>query len=504
MRKINIIFTSIILFSLNVLAQEPTPQWRPNYHFTSPANWLNDPNGLIYFNGEYHLYFQYNPFENKWGHMSWGHATSKDLINWKNLPVAIPERITKDTTTMIFSGSAVFDKKNVSGLGKGKGPLLAFYTADLPKQKNESQYLAFSNDGGLTFTNYAGNPIIDLNKKDFRDPNVWWHEASKQWIMTVAMVDEHLTRFYGSTNLKEWTKLSDFGNLGDIGSGWECPFIIPLPVDGNRNHVKWVLAVSLFTKKGPSMQYFVGDFDGKDFKNDNDEKLTLLVDDGDAFYAAIPWNDAPKNQKILLGWLQPGGKETFPWKGQMSIPRDLSLKTTPNGIRLFQQPSKIITDKLKNHSREKVAKKKNIGLNGETFLGPTLNSYWIDAEFSINEAKNIGFKLAQLKDNKGNLLKEVEVGYNAAKKQIYVDCSRSEKGIKNDKNLIQTATVNPVDGKIKFQILFDKSSLEVFGNGGEKVITTIVFPEEKATGLSAFAIGGKATLTNLKIWNLDK
>ncbi|WP_316832564.1 glycoside hydrolase family 32 protein [Pedobacter aquatilis] len=504
MKIFKIILTVLFLSSINAFAQQPTPQWRPVYHFTSPTNWLNDPNGLIYLNGEYHLYFQYNPFENKWGHMSWGHATSKDLINWKNLPVAIPEKITKDTTTMIFSGSAVLDKYNVSGFGKGKTPIVAFYTADLPKQRNESQYMAYSNDGGLTFTNYAKNPIIDLNKKDFRDPNVWWHEASKQWIMTVAMVDEHQVRFYGSTNLKDWTMLSDFGKQGNQGSGWECPFIIPLAVDGNKNNVKWVLAVSLFGPKGPTMQYFIGDFDGKTFKNDNDGKLALLVDDGDAFYAAIPWNDAPKNERILLGWIQPGGKETFPWKGQMSIPRDLFLKTTPEGVRLFQQPAAIIADNLKKHSAGKVVTNQNITIDGNLDLGKSQNAYWIDAEFSVNEAKKVGFKIAQLKDEKGNVLKEIEIGYNGTEKSIYIDCSLAEKGVKNEKNIIQMAHINPENGKISLQVLVDKSSLEVFGNGGEKVITTMIFPEENATGFSAFTVDGKANLNKLKVWDLSK
>ncbi len=503
MFKTKYILAFLMCCSISTFAQQPTPQWRPTYHFTAPSNWLNDPNGLIYLNGEFHLYYQYNPFENKWGHMSWGHATSKDLVNWKHLPVAIPEKITKDTTTMIFSGSAVLDKFNVSGLGKGKAPVVAFYTADLPKQRNESQYMAYSNDGGLSFTNYAKNPIIDLNKKDFRDPNVWWHESTQQWIMTVAMVDEHQARFYGSKNLKDWSMLSDFGKQGNQGSGWECPFIIPLAVDGNKDNTKWVLAISLFGPKGPTMQYFIGDFDGKTFKNDNDGKLTLLVDEGDSFYAAIPWNDAPKSQRILLGWLQPGGKETFPWKGQMSIPRDLALKTTPEGIRLFQQPASLIGDNMKKHSGGKVITRQNLVIDQHIDLGTSQNSYWIDAEFSVSDAEKIGFKLAQLKDEKGNVVKEVEVGYDAVKKQLYVDCTRSEKGIKNDKNIIQTAAVNPVNGKIKLQVLFDKSSLEVFGNAGEKVISTMIFPDEKATGLAAFSNGGKAVLNKLKVWDMS-
>ncbi|RQO72719.1 glycoside hydrolase [Pedobacter sp. KBW01] len=503
MSRTKYILLLVIACAMNTFAQQATPQWRPNYHFTAPANWLNDPNGLIYLNGEYHLYYQYNPFENKWGHMSWGHAKSKDLVRWENLSVAIPEKITKDTTTMIFSGSAVLDKQNVSGLGKGKAPILAFYTADLPKQRNESQYMAYSNDGGLTFTNYAKNPIIDLNKKDFRDPNVWWHEASKQWIMTVAMVDEHQARFYGSKNLKDWSMLSDFGKQGNQGSGWECPFMIPLAVDGNKDNTKWVLMISLFGPKGPTMQYFVGDFDGKTFKNDNDGQLTLLVDDGDSFYAAIPWNNVPNDKRILLGWLQPGGKETFPWKGQMSIPRDLALKTTADGVRLFQQPSSVIAGNLKKLAQNRVVSKQHLLVEGELKLDDISNANWIEAEFDLSNSKNAGIKLAQLKDGEGRVIKEIEVGYQADRNELYVDCSRSEKGIKNDKNIIQTAKINPVGSKVKIQILIDKSSLEVFGNSGEKVISTMIFPDEKAIGITAFSKDGKSTLSSLKIWDLS-
>jgi len=169
--------------------QTETPQWRPVYHFTPQKNWTNDPNGLLYLNGEYHLYNQQNPYENKWGHMSWGHATSKDLIHWNHLPIAIPEKIDKDTT-WIFSGCAVWDKNNTSGFCKNGGCIVAIYTADQPNLKKESQFIAYSNDGGLTYTNYEKNPVIDLQKRDFRDPNVIWLEDQKKWLMTVALPRE--------------------------------------------------------------------------------------------------------------------------------------------------------------------------------------------------------------------------------------------------------------------------------------------------------------------------
>jgi fructan beta-fructosidase len=264
----------LLLSAVKVFSQRkvgvPTPQWKPKYHFSPEQNWTNDPNGLLVLNGEFQLYYQHNPFENKWGHMSWGHATSRDLIKWTYLPVAIPEIVSKDTTTFIYSGSAVVDKNNTSGFGiNGKPPIVAIFTADLPKQHKESQYIAYSNDNGMSYKQYAGNPVIDLNKSDFRDPNVFWHEASRQWIMTVSMVNEHMVRFYASQDLKEWKKLSDFGPAGYSRNGWECPSILPLVVDGDPSKVKWVLFASSGGDHGPLIQYFVGDFDGETFKDDN-------------------------------------------------------------------------------------------------------------------------------------------------------------------------------------------------------------------------------------------
>lgn len=482
----------------------PTPQWRPKYHFTSEKNWINDPNGLFYLNGEYHLYYQHNPFENKWGHMSWGHATSKDLISWTHLPVAIPEVETKDTTTWIFSGSAVIDKNNTSGFGtKSKPPIVAMFTADQPKQRKESQFIAYSNDGGLTYSQYLGNPVIDLNKKDFRDPAVFWHDQSKQWVMTVAMVDERQVRIYGSKNLKDWTVLSDFGPAGYTRHGWECPSLLPLQVDGSSK-TKWVLLVSSGGEHGPLMQYFIGDFDGTTFKDDNDGKKVGVLNYGDAYYAAIAWRDAPQNKKILLGWLQNGGRETYPWKGQMSIPHDLSLKATENGIELIQEPSSVVTKSLARYATEKALLTKNLSINNtrinlnkeRPFTG---NAYWLEAEFELGAATKVGFNIVENPD----VTKNVIVGYDAVNQQIFLDCNTSETNVKSRRNQMQIAPMKAVGGIVKLQILVDNSSLEVFGNGGEKVISTMIYPDVNATNLSVFA-EGKGVLKNLKIWDFKQ
>lgn len=503
--RIKTYFTTAVLLAgltAGAFAQQPTPQWRPVYHFTPEKNWTNDPNGLIYLNGKYQLYYQHNPFENKWGHMSWGHAESADLVHWKHFPVAIPEVITKDTTTWIYSGSAVMDKNNTSGFGKnGKPPVVAIFTADQPKQQKESQFIAYSNDNGMTYTMYENNPVIDLNMRDFRDPNVFWFEPAKQWVMTVAMVNEHMVRFYGSKDLKQWTKLSDFGPAGYTRNGWECPSLIPLPVDGNRNNIKYVLFVSCGGDHGPLMQYYVGDFDGTTFTNSNPGDLVLKVDHGDAFYAAIAWRDAPDNKKILLGWLQNGRQETYPWKGQMSIPRDLSLKTTSEGIRLFQSPAATITSKLSKLAKAVPFSQKDVKLKGTKALTTAAsgsNSYWIDADISPAKSGKTGFWVAENTAHS----KKIEIGYDAAKKELYVDCTSAESENKDPRNLIQTAPLELKSGTVKLQILLDKSSLEVFGDDGRCVISTMIYPDKDATGLSAFT-SGEAVIKSLKIWNMD-
>ena len=211
----------LLYISVSIFAQPKptyTEQYRPQFHFTPAINWTNDPNGLVYVNSAYHLFYQYNPFGNVWGHMSWGHAISYDLVHWQHLPVAIPE----ENGVMIFSGSCVYDKNNTSGLGKkGKEPMVAIYTGHI--ETNQSQHIAYSLDEGKTWTKYAKNPVLDLHKKDFRDPKVFWHESTKKWIMVVMLPPEHKVQFYGSKNLLQWNLLSEFGPAGDTTGVWECP-----------------------------------------------------------------------------------------------------------------------------------------------------------------------------------------------------------------------------------------------------------------------------------------
>lgn len=242
--------------------------WRPQFHFTPATNWMNDPNGMVFYAGEYHLFYQFNPFGDKWGHMSWGHAVSRDMVRWEHLPVALYE----ENDVMIFSGSAVIDWKNTSGFGKnGQPPMVAIYTGHYTKKPLQNQHLAYSNDRGRTWTKYSGNPVLDLGERDFRDPKVMWHEPTKRWVMTVAWPAHRKVRFYASPNLKEWTHLSDFGPAGSTKGIWECPDLFPLAVENQRGQQKWALIINVGSGApagGSGCQYFVGDFDGKQFTLD--------------------------------------------------------------------------------------------------------------------------------------------------------------------------------------------------------------------------------------------
>ncbi|PST81681.1 glycoside hydrolase [Pedobacter yulinensis] len=502
MKKKAVIFLSAMLCALCSLAQPTTEQWRPAYHFTAPRNWLNDPNGPILIDGVYHLYYQHNPFENKWGHMSWGHATSKDLLRWKHLPVAMPEEVSADTTTWMFSGSVVSDSKNTSGFGRnGKAPLVAIYTADQPKQQKETQALAYSNDGGLSFEQFKGNPVIDLNLKDFRDPNVFWHEQSGRWVMAVALPAVHKVRFYGSADLKKWELLSDFGPTGYTKHVWECPFIVPLPVDGDPKRIKWLMMVSSGGDRGPAfMQYFVGDFDGKTFKSDQPEGGVLTVDHGDTFYAAIPYR-LPGRQ-TLIGWLMPGKTETFPWRGQMSIPRDLGLVSTAEGTRLVQRPSQVVSAVVDRLGKGNMLLYRSLSIGKRKVLSAPgrfdQNCWWLDLELDIKRFGKQGIRLAA-DTIKGSF---VEVGYDPVSQQLYVDCTSSEKGRREERNLLQTAPLAAPDGKVKISVLFDRSSLEVFGNDGRAVISTLVFPATGANALSVFSAHAAGVVPRLRLVNM--
>lgn len=315
---------------------------RPQTHFSPPRNWMNDPNGLVYYDGTYHLFYQYNPGDKVWNDMHWGHATSTDLIRWTHKPVALypdPEGL-----GFVFSGGAVVDYNNSSGLSSDSTPpLIALFTHSSSTGK-QVQSLAYSVDQGDSWTMYAKNPIIaNPGIADFRDPKVVWHESSNHWIMVVAADDR--IKFYRSTNLINWEFLHDFGEgLGAHGGCWECPDLFPLQTK-DQNIRKWVLIVSLNPggpNGGSATQYFIGDFDGHTFSQENND--TLWLDYGPDHYAGITWNGlSPVNgRRILIAWMSnwdyANHLPTDPWRGAMTVPRELSLINTEQGLRVAAQP----------------------------------------------------------------------------------------------------------------------------------------------------------------------
>ena len=317
-------------------ASEP---FRPQYHFSPPANWMNDPNGLVYLDGEYHLFYQYNPDATVWGPMHWGHAVSHDLVNWQHLPVALAP----DALGNIFSGSAVVDKNNTAGFGANA--MVAIFTHE--QNGAQRQSLAYSMDKGRTWIKYSGNPVLKApnNLKDFRDPKVFWYErgSSGHWIMLVAAMNKIL--FYTSPDLKTWTPSGEFGpGYGSTYGVWECPELQELPLDGGPQ-TRWMLSVGVGSgapANGSGVQYFIGDFDGQKFTTPAPPATVLWVDYGADFYAAQAWNDAPDSRKVWLGWMNnwayAQNTPTSSFRGSFSLPRQLTLVTTLQGIRLQQQP----------------------------------------------------------------------------------------------------------------------------------------------------------------------
>ncbi|MDR0843715.1 MAG: 2,6-beta-D-fructofuranosidase, partial [Tannerella sp.] len=304
---------------------------RPQFHFTARRGWNNDPNGLIYYEGEYHLFFQHNPYEREWGNMHWGHAVSRDLVHWKELP----EALSPDRLGTMFSGTTVIDFDNTSGFGKkGTPPMVAIYTADGPDK--EVQCLAYSLDKGRTWTKYAGNPVIDSgekwNSRDTRDPKVFWHTASGKWVMALNERDGH--SIYTSSNLKEWTYQSHLTGF------WECPDLFELPVDNDPGNIKWVMY-------GASGTYMIGGFDGKTFTPQYG-KFSYTTG---ALYAAQTFGNIPESdgRRIQIGWgrIQHSG---MPFNGMMLLPTELTLRTTPDGIRMFSYPVKEI-DRLQEQGQ---------------------------------------------------------------------------------------------------------------------------------------------------------
>ncbi|MGA8153325.1 MAG: glycoside hydrolase family 32 protein [Terriglobales bacterium] len=479
--------------------------YRPQFHFTPARNWMNDPNGPIYYKGEYHLFYQYNPFGTEWGHMSWGHAASPDLVHWKHLPVAL----TEENGVMIFSGSTVVDWHNSSGFCRGsdaKAPscLVAIYTGHSPKL--QTQNLAYSNDDGLTWTKYSGNPVIDLHLSGFRDPKVFWHADTHKWVMVTVLASQHKVRLFGSTDLKHWTVLSDFGPAGATGGAWECPDLFPLKVDDESGQTKWVLSINVNpggVAGGSGNQYFVGSFDGTTFAAEGAAEQTLWVDYGADFYASTSFSDilASDGRRIWLGWLNnwkyAARVPTDPWRGAQSVPRELKLRRFPGGIRLVQEPVAELRALRERHTRVKgrSIEAANRRLKSKGVRGQMLE---IVAEIDPRGAAEFGFKV-----RKGDG-EETVIGVDMRQSKLFVDRTRS--GVVSFDEHFPSRDAGPIElageKSVGLHIFVDCSSVEVFGNGGEIVLSETIFPRRSSDGIELYSKDGQAQVLKVDVWNL--
>ncbi|MEO5997267.1 MAG: glycoside hydrolase family 32 protein [Chitinophagaceae bacterium] len=478
MKKLTYIIPIIFFIACNSAEKQADKQpdkqlsynepYRPQIHFSPKEKWMNDPNGMVFFNGTYHLFYQYYPDSTVWGPMHWGHATSKDLVHWENQPVALYP----DSLGYIFSGSAVVDSNNTSGFGKdGKIPLVAIFTHHDPKGEKagtstyQNQSIAYSLDEGKTWVKYANNPVLkNPGIKDFRDPKVNWYEAGKKWIMTLATLDR--ITFYSSPNLKDWKKESEFGKeVGAHGGVWECPDLFTLNYNGKP---VWILIVNINPggpNGGSATQYFTGQFDGNKFTPYQTD--TRWLDYGPDEYAGITWSNTG-SRRIFLGWMsnwQYANKvPTEKWRSAMTVPRDLGIEKLGDKYLVTSQPSKEL-----NVIEEKPVVVHNISgtdqLTTGGFSGP--------ARFSLTSDKLESFAIT-LSNDAGE---KVVIGYDKDAKNYFIDRTNSgnvsfEKGFAGKHTAPRFSDKDSVD----LTLIIDNASVELFADNGLTVMTEIFFP----------------------------
>jgi fructan beta-fructosidase len=474
-------------------------QYRPHYHFTPSQMWLNDPNGMVYYDGEYHLFYQYHPGSNVWGPMHWGHAVSRDLVNWEHLPVALAP----DELGYIYSGSAVIDWKNTAEFGPEA--MVAVYTYHEPTTEAQSQAIAYSTDRGRTWTKYAGNPVIPTppNTRNFRDPKVFWHDAGQgrgHWVMLVGASDAVL--FFTSPNLKDWKPSGSFGfGYGSFDGVWETPDLFELPLDGGPDS-RWVLTVGVGDggpAHGTGMQYFVGQFDGQQFTSENLKEAVLWADFGADFYAAQSWSDAPGNRRLWLAWMSnwryANVTPTNIWRSSMTLPRELQLRQTAAGIRLVQTAVPELTQlRQKQHTWQQIT------VEPERPFVPNIQGQTVEivAELAVPaEAHSLGIRVAV---GSGTA---TTVSYAPQRHTLSVDRTRS--GVVHfqpDFAQIHHAPLPLADAVLRLHLFVDRSSVEVFAGDGLVVFSELIFPNEDGVQIEVFAEGTAVTVHNLTIFEL--
>ncbi|MBD5311487.1 MAG: DUF4980 domain-containing protein [Bacteroides sp.] len=472
-----------------------TEKFRPLFHHTPEYGWMNDPNGMFYKDGVWHLYYQYNPYGSKWENMSWGHSTSRDLINWEHQPVAL----VADDLGAIFSGSSVVDHNNTAGFGKDA--VISLYTSAGPSQ---TQSLVWSDDNGQTFKHYNGNPVIFYGRES-RDPNMFWYEPLQQWVLILASALDHEMLIFNSPDLKNWTLASKFGQgFGAQDGVWECPDLVELSVDGS-DRKKWVLLCNLNPGGifgGSATQYFIGDFDGKTFTPDDPQSVTKWMDYGKDHYATVTFSGAPDGRTTALGWMSnweyANDVPTMQFRSANTIARDLSLFTAPDGKLYLASTPSAEYDAM----RGKVSRYGSTSLSNKarSYSLPTANQGICEIVFDIEMDANAVADVT-LSNSKGE---KVVMTLNAKNDTFSMD--RTASGVTSFSDHFPAVTVAPMhaDSKNwKIRLFVDRSSIEAFEGRGRMAMTNLVFPENPYTSISMSATTGKAKLKSLEIYPIQ-
>ena len=475
-----ILLTGILAFALIVLTTSSKKSekyynelYRPQFHFTPEKNWHNDPNGLVYYDGEYHLFYQYNPHGKEWGYMHWGHAISTDLVHWEHLPVALyPDENSEDKERCTaFSGSAIVDENNLLGKQKGEEKtLVAFYTS-----QHCGQRIAYSTDKGRTWEKYEGNPVIAYDETDdARDPKVFWHQPTQKYVMvlyrkTSGEEKSKGVSIYTSVNLLDWEWKSH------VYGFYECPDLVPIQVKNRPEETKWVL----FDGDG---SYIIGNFDGEEF---SPETPKMKSDFGKNYYATQTWNNIPEEDGriIQIAWMKGGEFPEMPFNGQMTFPTQLEILKLSTGYKLTRKPIEEIS---LLHDKDYTWEDENLipGINKNLVKKVSGDCLHISGEFDLKNCNNFGFMIRKGKNDAGT-----EVMYNVKRGTLSV--------------LGATAPLMPVDNKITLEILVDRASVEVFANGGQVVISNCFTPQKKADDLVLFNSGGELGVDNLIIYEME-
>ncbi|WP_332696008.1 glycoside hydrolase family 32 protein [Halalkalibacter lacteus] len=467
-------------------------KYRPKLHFAPKQNWMNDPNGMVYFEGEYHLFYQYYPNGTTWGPMHWGHAVSKDMISWEELDIALYP----DEHGTIFSGSAVVDWNNTSGFFPDAPGLVAIFTHHLDgteeKPSVQTQSLAFSHDKGRTWTKYEGNPVLGHETKvDFRDPKVFWHKETEKWIMSLA-TGQTIT-FYSSTNLIDWKFESEFGEgMGSHDGVWECPDLFKLKVEGS-NEEKWVLIVSIGDNpefdQGSFTQYFTGSFDGSTFTADHDS--IKLLDFGKDNYAGVSFSDIPEEdgRRIYLGWMSnwryANQVPTEGWRSQMTLPRELTVRKVGQDYKVVQK----LVKELNSYFSKKEDIHDVIVDGTKTFKMDESN---VDLDLNIErvDAEQFGITLHHTEEQ------HTTITFDQEKNALVVDRKNSGAIDFSDMfSLDQEVKLENIDD-IQLRLVVDSSSVELLVNEGEYSVTSLVYPDKACEGISVFTSNGAIKVTN--------